>query len=302
LQGQGGDDVLYGGAGYNAFNGGAGNDTFHGEGSSHDTAGYNDSPAGVVVNLATGTASDGWGGTDTLIQIEWVQGSAHDDILIGDSGANRLYGEDGNDTLSGGPGTDILDGGNGIDTVDYSSASSAVTVNLATGTASGDGSDTLSNFENVTGSSHNDTITGSSGDNVLIGGAGNDVIHGGDGNDTIEGGGGADDLYGGSGADVFLFKAVTAFTAPVTIHDFSTSDGDKLDIHDLLTTYDPLTSAITDFVHVTASGGNAVVSVDANGATGGANFVQIATLIGDSALAGTEADLLANGYLIAHAA
>jgi hypothetical protein len=35
-------------------------------------------------------------------------------------------------------------------------------------------------------------------------------------------------------------------------------------------------------------------------AGGAANFVQIAILTGMSALAGTEADLLANGNLIAH--
>jgi hypothetical protein len=53
-------------------------------------------------------------------------------------------------------------------------------------------------------------------------------------------------------------------------------------------------------VHVTASGGNAIVSVDADGPAGGsANFVAIATLTGASALAGTEADMLANGHLIA---
>jgi signal transduction histidine kinase len=65
--------------------------------------------------------------------------------------------------------------------------------------------------------------------------------------------------------------------------------------------YDPLTAIITDWVHVTASGGNAIVSIDADGPAGGAaNFVAIATLTGASALAGTEADLLANGNLIAH--
>ena len=46
---------------------------------------------------------------------------------------------------------------------------------------------------------------------------------------------------------------------------------------------------------MSASGSNVIVSVDANGTTGGANFVQIATLTGDSALAGHEADLLAAG-------
>ena len=361
LNGEGGNDVIYGGAGFNTMDGGPGNDTFHGE-SGTDTVTYANSTSGVVVNISTGTASDGLGGTDTLIQIERFIGSSHDDIFIGDGNANRIdagagndtisyetatsyvtvsfattsaqsthgagtdtlsnfenltgsayndtltgdgnanvidggAGNDtisagaGNDTLIGGAGNDSLDGGSGTDTVSYAGAASGVTISLTSGTATGDGSDTLSNIENVTGSSHDDTITGSSGANVLDGGAGND---------TMDGGGGADDVYGGSGADVFLFKAATAFSAPIIVHDFSSSEGDKIDIHDLLTGYDPVTSAITDFIHVTASGSDAIVSVDANGTTGGSSYTQIATLTGQSALAGTEADLLANGYLIAH--
>ena len=183
--------------------------------------------------------------------------------------------------------------------------------NLSTGTATDGwgGTDTLSTIENVTGSAYNDTLTGSTSANVIHGGAGDDTINGKTGNDTlygdagndnIDGGGGADDVYGGSGADVFLFKAATAFSTPIIVHDFSTSEHDTLDVHDLLTGYDPVTSAITDFIHVTASGSDAIVSVDANGTTGGSSYTQIATLTGQSALAAHEADMLAAGQLIAH--
>jgi Ca2+-binding RTX toxin-like protein len=56
------------------------------------------SKAGVVVNLATGTASDGYGGTDTLSGIENVRGSTFNDTLTGDANANWLEGGVGNDT------------------------------------------------------------------------------------------------------------------------------------------------------------------------------------------------------------
>jgi len=71
-----------------------------------------------------------------------------------------------------------------LDTVSYATATAGVTVSLATGTAQntgGAGSDTISNFENLTGSAFNDTLTGDSGNNTLSGGTGNDVMNGGTG-------------------------------------------------------------------------------------------------------------------------
>ncbi len=68
-----------------------------------------------------------------------------------------------------------------------------MTVSLAIGTAQntiGAGTDTLTNFENLTGSAFNDTLTGNTGANTLSGLAGNDTLNGGAGNDTLIGGGG----------------------------------------------------------------------------------------------------------------
>ncbi|MBM3519490.1 MAG: hypothetical protein FJX63_01750, partial [Alphaproteobacteria bacterium] len=61
-------------------------------------------------------------------------------------------------------------------------------------------SDTLSNFENLTGSDLNDRLTGSSGINIINGGKGDDII---------TGGGGADVLWGGAGSDLFDFNSVS---------------------------------------------------------------------------------------------
>ncbi|AGK56966.1 hypothetical protein HYPDE_26428 [Hyphomicrobium denitrificans 1NES1] len=78
-------------------------------------------------------------------------------------------------------GNNVLDGGAGTDTASYATAMSGVMVSLgltgaqATG---GSGTDTLLNFENLTGSAYNDTLTGSAGvSNVLTGGAGNDTYY-----------------------------------------------------------------------------------------------------------------------------
>ena len=120
LDGGAGDDLLIGGAGDDFLVGGAGNDTLDG-GTGFDAAIYLFDPAGVTVNLGTGTAIDGSGGTDFLTEIEAVIGSAFNDIITGSSDANGLFGAGGNDTLSGGAGDDTLDGGSGFDVFVYES-------------------------------------------------------------------------------------------------------------------------------------------------------------------------------------
>ena len=111
----------------------------------------------------------------------------------------------GNDTLIGGAGNDFMDGGAaGSDTASYADATAGVTVSLAITTAQntvGAGTDTLTNFENLTGSNLNDTLTGNAAANILNGLAGNDSLNGGAGNDSLIGAAGNDTLIGGAGND-----------------------------------------------------------------------------------------------------
>ncbi|WP_239142959.1 calcium-binding protein [Variovorax sp. WS11] len=82
-----------------------------------DTASYHYSAAAVTVSLtATGAQVTGGSGTDTLLNIERLLGSSHNDTLTGNAGANILTGGAGNDTLDGGAGNDTLIGGAGNDT------------------------------------------------------------------------------------------------------------------------------------------------------------------------------------------
>ncbi len=71
-------------------------------------AAYWDSPAGVVVDLAAGTAQDGWGGIDTLIEVNDVYGSWNADQLYGDGSDNLFVQNNGNDTIDGRGGTDSV--------------------------------------------------------------------------------------------------------------------------------------------------------------------------------------------------
>ncbi len=196
IDGGAGNDTLNGGLGNDTLVGGAGNDTLNG-GGDVDTADYSTSSANVTANLATGTATDGLGGTDTLIGVENLVGGAGNDRLTGDGNGNVLNGGNGNDTLVGGIGSDTLIGGAGTDTADYSAntAAQGIIANLTAGTVVdglGGGTDTLATIESVTGGAGNDVLNGDGNANVLTGGDGNDTLAGRAGQDTLIGGGGND--------------------------------------------------------------------------------------------------------------
>ena len=170
------------------FEGRAGNDTIDGMGG-FDGIRYESASAAVNVNLLTGVATDGLGGTDTLLNIEGVRGSNFDDILTGGNPANGSGATDGLEWFMGNAGNDTINGGTGYDRADYTSSTSGVVVTLGgagNGTASDGlgGTDTLISIEAVRGSDFNDTLTGSN--------ASYESFEGRDGNDTINGLGGID--------------------------------------------------------------------------------------------------------------
>jgi Ca2+-binding RTX toxin-like protein len=119
--GNGLNNILYANAGNNVLNGGTGTDTVSYQ---YATVGVTVSLAttaaqsGVTVSLATTAAqSTGGSGSDTLLSIENLAGSAYADILTGNGGNNTLSGGSGADTLGGGGGNDILNGGADDDTL-----------------------------------------------------------------------------------------------------------------------------------------------------------------------------------------
>jgi Ca2+-binding RTX toxin-like protein len=244
LRGFEGDDVLRGGDGTDFLVAGVGDDYIDG-GAGLDRASFSNGTGGVTVDLnLQGQAQDTGQGMDVLAGIENVNGSNFDDVLIGDGGDNWLWGLQGNDTINGGAGNDLidvgagnhtLDGGEGNDTlVTFTDAPGTllgpVDVSLALQGGSqdtGQGSMTLSGFENLSGSNFDDTLTGDDADNRLGGDAGNDTLVGGGGNDSLYGDGGAyfdgqspgatwiedptslgvfgdDILYGGDGDDTLI--------------------------------------------------------------------------------------------------
>ncbi|MBD2100983.1 calcium-binding protein [Leptolyngbya sp. FACHB-261] len=258
LSGGTGDDQLAGDTGSDLLVGGAGNDLIDG-GSEIDTVSYANSPTGVVVNIdetssysnpgstvdpepaftiAAGSATDGFGTTDTLQNLENIIGSDFNDVLIGNAAENVILAGAGNDLVIGNAGNDTLDGGTGVNVVSYRRDPEAAFISLEDGRAiDGFGTvDSLSNFRDVVGSQGNDTIVGDGQDNILYSGSGNDRIEarggndlvfgndgidallGEDGDDKLVGGAGADFLNGGNGIDTAsYFTALSGVTANLTI-------------------------------------------------------------------------------------
>ncbi|HYC99276.1 calcium-binding protein [Brevundimonas sp.] len=236
--GMGGDDVLAGGTLVDTLIGGAGNDTLNG-GANFDTASYIDAASGVFVTLDQAqpmATDDGDGGVDTLNGIENITGSAFNDVLIGDAGANALTGGTGADVLIGLAGNDRLVGGTGAanqmqgglgddlyvvsvlsdtvyelagegqDTVETALAAYTLRENLeglrftGAGAFTGTGN---AGANSLFGGAGVDTLNAAAGDDSLFGAVGNDVLRGGAGNDRLDGGGQADTAdYAAVGAGV----------------------------------------------------------------------------------------------------
>ena len=219
LSGRDGADLLTGGPGDDVLDGGPG----------VDTASFADAPSGVSANIWTPDPQvTGGAGTDRLIDIENLVGSAFSDVFKGNRAANLLQGRDGDDVLEGGPNYDRLQGGPGNDAYRLEVYEGDIYPDLVV-EAAGEGTDTVytgltytltDNVENLVlryggkaggnGNALANAITGNTGDNILDGRGGDDTLDGGVGNDSLEGGFGDDRLTGGDGIDTASYAHALA--------------------------------------------------------------------------------------------
>lgn len=191
FRGTTGGDLLTGFAGQSGLAiqlaGLAGNDTINGAAlTPNNLADYIDSPTGVSVDLGTGTAKDGWGGTDTLISVHFVRGSNF---------ADTLTGGDGTDWFAPTIGADVINGNGGENWISYGYFSDLGPVSVVFGATafsgttskngSGAGTDTFTSITGIIGSSSNDTIIGSTDPSLNL--PYSIKMRGGDGSDLLDG-------------------------------------------------------------------------------------------------------------------
>ena len=194
--------------------------------------------ASIVCNGLTPTLI-GTAGSDTITGTagnDVIAGLGGDDTINGLGGIDTICGGEGNDTMLGGVGNDLLigelgddtfNGGRGLDTAGFGGGA-AVNANLTTGAATGQGSDTLTAMEALTGSRFADTLTGNAKANRLNGGDGDDRLRGRAGNDLLIGELGNDTFNGGPGSDTASFAGGAAVNASLTTRTATGQGSDTL--------------------------------------------------------------------------
>lgn len=237
LQGNAGNDRLYGGSGVNIIFGGAGNDRLEGGRSVDYLIG------GAGNDVLRGGGSNDWlfgdatneypeGAVDPVAYaIEFANTNRGNDTLLGGDGADVMLGGNGNDQLVGGDGNDVMIGGSGADRMSGQGGDDVMLGDnrfLDDSTDSPSSPDELRNRHQLSdqailllgtplvssrapdiNAERSQTLRGVnrsdvSYDDVLIGGDGNDTMLGMLGNDYLDGGDGDDELRGGDGADRLL--------------------------------------------------------------------------------------------------
>ncbi|HVR66035.1 MAG TPA: CAP domain-containing protein [Verrucomicrobiae bacterium] len=309
LTGAVGNDTIFGGAGIDRMGGGLGDDLYivdsstdlaieaSGQGVDAVTASASFTLGNYIENLTLAAGTGDINGT----------GNNQANIISGNEGANGLAGSAGNDTISGGIGADTLDGGAGNDSLSGGAGDDTFLINAAgdiVAESAGGGTDTVqSAISYKLGADVENLIllgkaaingTGNGGDNLIVGNAAANGLDGGEGDDVLRGGAGNDTLTGSLGSDSFV--RVSGSDGRDTIADFTLgAGGDRLDIGDVLVGYDSGDNA-AEFVQLVVSNGNTIVRIDANGATGGAQFADAFVLMG---VAVTDpAQLVSDGNLI----
>lgn len=269
IRGFGGNDTMLGGAGSDTLSGGNGNDRLDG-GTGTDTVSYADAGSAVRVSLAITTAQATLGaGTDTLISLENITGSAYNDTLTGSSGNNVLDGDAGNDTMAGGAGNDTYYVWQAGDVVtEAASAGTDLVYSYRSAYTLG------SNVENGRiASTAAANLTGNSLANTLYAGAGNNILNGGTGTDTVS----------------YLYGLVSGATAGVNVSlAISTAQATGRSGSDTLSQIENLTGSSRNDT-LTGSSGNNVLDGGAGNDSlsgGGGN---------DTLIGGLGSDVLTGG-------
>lgn len=245
----GGDDYIIAGNQSDLVYGGDGNDIITALGGNDEVHG--DGGDDII---------SGSGGNDAIF------GGEGNDILRGNTGSDDIWGDAGDDDIRGFEDDDVLYGGEGNDIL-YGGKTA---------------SDLYASNDTLYGDNGNDILWGLKGDDTLDGGAGNDTLQGDEGDDVLYTSQGRDSLRGGTGADRFVLIKDTGVIH--IIKDFDPSQGDTLDITDLLINYYPSSSTLTGFFIIREIGSDSYLLVDRDGPGVGYSFEWVVRMQGTTSL------------------
>ena len=174
--------------------GGAGNDTINGFDLTINRADYSSATSAASIDLAAGSASDGQGGTDLLLNVRRIRASSFNDTIIGSANDDIIE--------TSRLGSHHLDGRGGSNTYNFAayigdSFANGVLIDLGTAPAEGGGyvgfamkpgaiTDTLIRFNQARGTDGDDTLYGTPDNDVLRGEAGDNLLDGRAGINTLE--------------------------------------------------------------------------------------------------------------------
>jgi Ca2+-binding RTX toxin-like protein len=202
ITGGNGDDTIFASSGNDIIDGGSGSDTIDlseiyidsvtkpvsaNQALNNGAVYINLTPGHGVIGIIADSTGFNWDVNNnngiiitddtSLTNIENVNGSNYNDIIMGTAGDNLINGMDGDDFISGQGGNDVIQGGSGNDYITNVGLYSYIE---ASGELHGDdGDDFIVGYgaQVVDGGNGNDYLIGN---NIIEG-----VIYGGDGNDTI---------------------------------------------------------------------------------------------------------------------
>ena len=200
LTGNAGNNRLNGQGGADTMIGGQGNDVYVFDNSGDKAIELDGEGIDTVESSVTVVALGNFIENLTLTGIAAINGAGNglDNVIIGNSGANRLDGGAGNDRIDGGAGADTMLGGAGDDVFVVDNTGDTVIEN------EGQGTDTVESRVSFTLGANVEILrlTGEGSINGTGNSAGN-ILYGNSGNNRLDGKAGADRMEGGAGDDIY---------------------------------------------------------------------------------------------------
>jgi Ca2+-binding RTX toxin-like protein len=236
-----GDDIIYGGRGYDTITAGNGNNTIY-AGEGNDTVTTGNGNNSIDLGAGNNTLTSG-SGNDTITALDGnntiaagdgtniltlgnganivTTGTGIDTITAGNGNSTIVAGDgnniisvgNGNNTITAGIGDDTITAGNGNNTFRTGLGTNSITAGTGNNTLdysliAGTGITTSLLAGTTTGTGLSDSfsnirnVIGTSQNDTITGNSNDNSLTGGGGNDTITGGGGNDTFYGGDGDDI----------------------------------------------------------------------------------------------------